>query len=892
MPDWKSLVRRLPEAARLDDDVVEEIAQHAEELFAAARTGGASVEEAEARAASELTRLHDVVRATRAARRPRPPLPDPAPSSSDSAVAAIVRDLAYGVRLLFARPAFSAVAVLTLALGIGANTAIFGVVNTLLLQPLPFPHADRLVMLWEASATDPKDAYIVSAPNYQDWVRQSTSFEQAAIWEGQAFNVAGDGAPEQVRGMRVSASAFAMLGVPPRLGRVFTEAEDLPGHDVAVISDGLWQQRFGGRPDVIGQRLRLNGRPFEVIGVMPPSFRFTDHESAVWVPIQFTEQDRERGAHSFLAAARLKQGVTFAAASSELEAIARRLEREYPANRGELATMTPMSELGVIRMQDTLYTLVGAVSLVLLIACVNVANLLLAQGSVRQREFAVRAALGASRARLLSQVIAEGIVLGAAGAAAGVLVAWVGTAALSSVLPAGVRFAPFRDTSMTVLDPVVLAFTAGLGLATGVLFSLAPAVGARAGGQAGTLKDLGTRGSTTRMYGLRSALLALQVGLAVVVLAAAGLLVKSMSKLVAVDPGLDPGNVLVLGMALPQPDTYGPPVRTSFCADVDQRVGGLPGIQSASAISHLPLSGASAGRGFVIEGRPQPAPNEWPQAAFRVTCPGYFTTLGIPILRGRDFSHSDTAEAPLVAIINKMTADAYWPGQDPVGRRIKGAALDSDAPWITVVGVVADVRHFGLDAESRREMFRPYSQRSWPSMTVTVKGSSDPRPLIPSIRAALAAIDPEQPILGVRTMQEVVDESLGSRTFPMLLLAVFSVVALALAAIGVYGVVSYLVSQRTREIGIRVALGARPQQVTWLIVRRSLLPVVAGILAGIAGALMASRMLGALLYNVTPRDPAVLAGIVAILATCAIAACLVPARRAAHVDPLIALRQE
>jgi putative ABC transport system permease protein len=409
---------------------------------------------------------------------------------------------------------------------------------------------------------------------------------------------------------------------------------------------------------------------------------------------------------------------------------------------------------------------------------------------------------------------------------------------------------------------------------------------------ASTLQASGTRGGTAHFTVLRSLLVTVEVALAVIVLTAAGLMIKSVSRLVAVDPGLDPRGVLTMRLALPQADTYGPPTRTTFCDDVEREVGSLPGVTSVAAMSHLPLSGANAGRGFSIEGRPPDLPNEGPSASYRLTCPGYFKTLGIPMLRGRDFTLADTTTSPGVVIINEATAQRYWPGQDPVGQRFKLGKPTSSNPWMTVVGVTRNVRHFGLDADARREIFRPYSQASWPAMTVIVKAASEPVSMVPSLRAALATIAPDQPVSRVRTMEQVVSESVGSRRFPMVLLGLFSAVALVLAAIGVYGVVNYVVSQRMREMGIRMALGARAWQVTRLVLERSLLPIGAGIVAGIAGSLAASRMLSALLYHVTPGDPAVLGTIVLILGTTAIAACLVPARRAAAVDPLVVLREE
>jgi putative ABC transport system permease protein len=889
---WRTLVRSRLGTANIDPDVIEEIAQHAEELYRSLRTAGLGDDDSLAAVEAEMADVPASIRAARAASRRRvaPPAPESV-TGRFQLVSAFGRDVAHGARWLASRPAFTAIAVLTLALGIGANTAIFSVVHSMLLAPLPFPEPDRLVMLWETDAGDETARFIVAAPNFQDWTRQSTSFTHTAIWEDLRFNIAGGSDPEQVPGLRVSSTVFPMLGVAPQLGRTFTAEEDGPGHAVAVISDGLWRRRFGGRQDVIGQTTRLNGQPYEIIGVMPPSFAFVQEAYAVWVPIAFTRQDAERGSHSFYAAARLKPGVAFETARSEMRTIGSRLEKQYEWNKGESATITRMTDLGITQIRGTLYALLGAVAMVLLIACVNVANLLLAQAAARHREFAIRAALGAGRARLASQMLAEGLLLAGLGGAAGIGLAWAGTAALAGSLPASIRFAPFREARTVPLDPAVLAFTFGLAAVTGILFSLAPMLGTRAHAGA-SLKASGDRGATARFTALRNALVAIEVALAVIVLAGAGLMIKSVARLTGVDPGLTSHHVLTMGIALPQTDTYGPPVRTTFCDDVQREIGALPGVISVAAISHLPLSGANAGRGFTIEGRPAASATEGPSASYRLTCPGYFKTLGIPIVRGRDFTPADSLNAAGVVILNEIAASRYWPNQDPIDQRLKLGPPASENPWMTVVGVTRDVRHFGLDSDARREMFRPYSQAVWPTMTITVRTATEPLAIAGSVRTALARIDPDQPVSRIRTMDQVIEESIGSRRFPMLLLALFSAVALALAAIGVYGVVSYVVSQRTREIGIRMALGARAAQVIRLVVQRSLVPIVAGVVFGIAGSLAASRLLTALLFHVEPGDPAVLGAIVLVLGASAIAACLVPARRAASVDPLVVLRDE
>ena len=805
----------------------------------------------------------------------------------------LASDLAYGVRLLIVRPGFAAIAIATLALGIGANTAIFSVVNALLLVPLPFADPDRLVMVWESEHGDPRSTFIVSAPNWEDWRAQSTTLQDFAIWEFLSFNISGGAEPEQVAGLRVSSSVFDLLQVRPQIGRTFTAAEDEPGHRVVIISDALWTRRFDRDPRVIGGTLRVNGEPYEIVGVMPASFRFPQARQALWVPIQFTPQDRERNAHSFNAAARLKPGVSIETARIEMAALARRIvETGSDDDRRHWVTLTRMSDLGVEPMRPTLMALVGTVAFVLLIACVNVANLMLARAASRQREFAIRSALGAGRGRLASQLFAEGLVLSLAGGSAGLLLAWIGTHGISGSLPPAIRFAPFRDVARITIDARVLAFTCGIAAVTGLLFSLAPMFGASRTQPGSALKSAGDRGGTARLTWLRHALVACEVALAVVVLFGAGLMIKSVRRIVAVNPGLDVANVLLMEMALPQEDTYGAPERTTFCQDLQRELGSLPGVRSVGAISHLPLSGANAGRGLTIEGRPVPPPDQGVSASYRLSCPGYFSTLGIPIVRGRDFTANDTMTAPGVVIINEEMARRYFEGQDPIGQRMKLGRAESSSPWLTVVGVVGDVRHFGLDQPIRREIFLPYSQAVWPSLTIAVRTAAAPLALASPMKAALARIDPEQPVSRVRTMEDVVAESIGGRWFPMLLLTLFAGVALVLAAIGVYGVVSYLVSQRTREMGIRVALGAHKREVVRLVVGGALKPVLSGLAAGAVGGVLSARILSTLLYGVRPSDPFLICGIVAVLGTTAVAASWLPARRAASVDPLIALREE
>jgi putative ABC transport system permease protein len=585
----------------------------------------------------------------------------------------------------------------------------------------------------------------------------------------------------------------------------------------------------------------------------------------------------------------LKPGVTLAAANAELDTFARALAKQYPGeNEGETAVLTPMKDLGVAQLRPTFVALGGAVALILAIACLNVANLLLAQSSARRQEFAVRSALGASRRRLAGQVLCEGVVVAVLGGVAGLGVAWAGTQLVSGVLPRSILFAPFRDGAAGVtLDPAVLGFTAGVAILTGLLFSLAPIAGLRRL----DFKASGDRGATGRLAHIRSALVTIEVALALVILVAAGLMTKSLAKLVSIDPGLDLENVLIVEMALPQPDFYGPPVRKNFCSDVTERVGSLPGVISAGAISHVPLSGANAGRGFSIDGKVLP-PGENASASYRLSCPGYFKAMGIRMVRGRDFDARDSLEGAGAVIINEETAKRYWPDEDPIGRRIKLGAAAGPLPWLTVVGVAANVRHFGLDSAIRREMFRPYSQAAWPVMTVVVKTASEPAGFTTAVRTALQGIDPDLPVARVSTMETIARNSTGSRRFPMMLLGAFGIVALALAVIGVYGVVSYVVTQRTREIGIRVALGARAGQVMRLVLMGAMGPVLAGVAAGTIGAVFAARLLGTLLYEVKPADPVVLVAIATLLTGAAVAASLVPGARATRVDPITVLKTE
>ena len=814
-------------------------------------------------------------------------------------MSALLSDVRYGFRMLVKNPGFLFVAVLTLALGIGANTAIFSIVNAVLLRPLPYPDPDRLVTLWEAQVSDYGPNGIASAPNFHDWEKQNDVFEQMAMFDsaGRGYDLSSTGMEaERVSGDRVSSNFFSVLGVRPYIGRIFLPEEEQPGKDhVVILSHQLWTRRYGADPAIVGRTIKVDEEDYTVVGVMPRDFEFQfwSGPRQLWVPVGYTEGDRERDSHSFLVLARLKSNVTFERARAEMDTIGRRLAKEYPDdNAGKTVAVVTASEIATGGLRQSLLALLAAVGFVLLIACANVANLLLARGAVRQKEMAVRRALGAGRGRIARQLVTESLLLSMLGGFAGVLLAWWGTTFLSKFVPRSLRFVALRPLDTITMDGHVVAFAFVVSCLTGVLFGLAPAVATFHGDVNDALKE-GTRGSTQQGGNrLRHALVAAEVALALIVLAGAGLMMKSMVRLLGVDPGFDPKNVLTMTMTLPQVNIYyGPPVHARFCEDLQERVGAIAGVESVSASAHLPMSGG-AGRGFVIEGRPDSGPENQPGAGYSVVCPAYLHTMGIPILEGREFDQRDTLSSPGVIVINQSMALRNWPNEDPLGKRIKLGLFNSSAPWLTIVGVYRDVHHWGLDEKPTPEFLRPYTQAAWPTMTIVAHTISAPGSFAAPIRKALSEIEPDRAASPPQTLEAIVSASLGSRRFPMMLLAGFALLALVLAAVGIAGVVAYSVVQRTHEIGIRMALGAQSWDVLRLVVSRSMLWTLAGVVIGLAGAVGLTRVLVKLLYGVTPTDPLVLGGVSLVLFLVSLLASYVPARRATAVDPLVALRWE
>jgi putative ABC transport system permease protein len=891
MRDWAARVRERMATEGLvpsaHAEAIQEIADHLGDLYRAALAAGLNDQDAEASVESELLRMGPLATAVAArdARR------KPAPANDGRWIAGLGTDFRHAMRALRIERGFSAIVILTLAIGIGACTAVFSIVNALLLKSLPYPEPERLVVVWETERDNRAENFIVAKPVYEDWRTETRSFSALAVWEFRTFNVASDQEPQQVQGLRASSSLFTVLGVPPAMGRVFTPAEDEPGHNVVVISDAVWRTQFGGDRSAVGKQLRLNGEPYEVIGVMPPGFEFPRKDTGVWVPIAFTKQDQQRGSHSFWVAGRLSSNVSFETARADVEQVGRALQQRYEVNRNEGSTMTRMSEQGMGPLRNTLRALMGAVALVLVIGCVNVANLQFGRALKRRREFVLRLSLGAGLRRLARQLFVESVVLSLAGCAGGLLIAWMATRTADLFLAPNFRTLLFRGEVPITIDGTVLLFAAVIALLAATLFGFAPLVGIRRR-EPNTMLREGERGSTGLANAARRVMVAVEVGLAIIVLCGAGLLVKSLSALLQVNPGLDPRDVLTMYVSLPQPDTYGPPLRETFCADLSRNAEGLPGIRKIGAISHLPLSGQNAGRGLTIEGRPDSSPQDAASAAYRLTCPGYFATLGITFVEGRDFSERDMTRGERAAIVNRQLARHYWPGESALGKRLKLGSLQNTNPWITVVGVTENVRHFGLESDPERELFLPYSQAAWPVMTIVAKTVGEPLSWQSTLEDVVERTEPDLPVASVRAMTDVISTSVAWRETPMHLLTGFALIGLVLASIGVYGVLAYYVSQRTREIGVRAALGATRSQLAGLVVRQSLASIAAGVVLGVAGSLATGRLLTDLLYRVEPGDPQVLIGIVGLLVAAALLASWLPARRAASIDPLVALRDE
>src|SRR6267378_2263866 len=837
---------------RIYRDLSEEIREHIEEKTEELVAGGMSKKEAAAAARRAFGNVSLAEEDSRAVWRWQ-------------FIEEFVVDVRYGLRVLRKSPGFTAVVILTLALGIGANTTIFSVINATLLREPPFPEANRLVLLWE-TVGGPRNWSIISAPNFWDYRRQSRSFDGLAIFDsgGRGYNLSATGTKheaEQVSGVRVSADFFSVLGVKPLLGRTFLAEEETLGKDHEVIlSYNLWTRRYGNA-QIVGKTIKIDGEDFTVVGVMPAEFQwqFWSGERQLWVPVGYTKTDYERGqnGNSFVAFGRLKPDVTVAQAQTEVEGIASRLTQQYPKeNAGISATVIPLGDFGMESLRPAMLARQAAVGVLLLIACVNVANVLLSRGTARQKEFATRRALGAPRSRIARQLLTESLLLAVLGGAAALPLATWSNQLLFHSFRLDNMHLPLRVVNSIGIDGRVFGFALLVSCVTGVLFGVAPALSVLRGHINDPLKEGGRGGTSDGRTRLRNVLVASEVALALVLMCGAGLMIESFARLLGVDPGFNPGNVLTMQMSLPQEDIYtGPPGLPRFCQDVHEHVGVIPGVVSVGAVAQLPFEG-SAGQGFQVEGQPPAEPGQVPVADYSVSCPNYFRTIGIPVVTGREFTHRDVLNAPGVIVINESMARFCWPKEDPVGRAIRLGG--PNGLRLTVVGVVGDVPIRGLDERVRRQFFRPYTQAAWPVMNIVVRTAAAPINFTGPIKKALAEVLPDRPVSQVETMEDIVRDSTGSRRFPMLLLTTFSLLALVLAAVGIIGVVSYSVTQRTRELGIRMALGARSGDVLSLVLRGSVKCVLLGIVVGIAGSIGFARLLSSMLYGVRPIEPAVL----------------------------------
>jgi putative ABC transport system permease protein len=821
-------------------------------------------------------------------------------SRNEDMLATLMGDIRYALRGMITKRAFSGIVLATLALGIGANVAIFSVVNGVLLRPLPYPDADRVV---QVAHKDPYQS--VSEPEFVDYRNGTKRFERLAAFTTGSATLTGDRDPERVDIARVSDGFFSILKVPAALGRTFVPEEDLrhgSPRRAVVLSHGLWTRRFGGDPSIVGKEIRVNDISMMVVGVMPDRFDFPSAETAIWTTLRLNYDTLwTRNNHYLQLIARLAPGTSSGAASNDLNTLAKQFVRDDPKTYGQseplVATVTPLPDQLLGKTRPYLLALLGAVGFVLLIACVNVANLLLARGEARRKELAIRTALGASRGRLARQVMTESVLYAVVGGVLGVLLAWWGQHALRALGPASIP-----RLAQVGIDGGVLVFALLVTTVTGVLFGVIPAVRGSRGDTIRTLREGGKTSSQSGIGRARGALVVSEVALAVVLLTGAGLMVRSLWKLQAIDLGIKPENVLTMRLSFPTPPTAinNPGGQdfaiAQFYRDLTGRVQALPGVRSVGAVGDLPIADGNSIWSILIDGSPMMSVGEAPSAMPQQVTPDYFRTLGIPVVRGREFTSADGADAPLVAVINETAAKKLWPGKSPIGGTIK--MLSSTAPWATVVGVVKDVRSAGYQAEVPPTMYFPHAQAGrsayyTPSaMNLVIKSSGDPLALAGPVRAIVRQLSATTPVSQVRTMESVVAASVASRRFSTELLAGFAALALVLAGIGIYGVIAYDVSQRTYEIGLRMALGAQSGQVAGMMLGRGVRMVALGLVLGVAGSLAVTGVLQSVLVDVSRLDPLTIIGVVTVLAIVASCAAYLPARRASAVDPMVALRRD
>jgi putative ABC transport system permease protein len=888
-PTWRRYVRFW--GPDVDADVDDELAFHLDMRARDYEARGLTSDEARRAAAERFGDMQGIGGALRAHDRRRQRGRQRREYMSD-----IANDVRYGLRSFGRAPAFTAVALLTLALGIGATTAIFSVINTVILRPLPYPESDRIIQVWMDNRRMGLKEDLHSFPNFADLRDQNRVFADMALYFTSGYNLTAgcresECEPQRVAALFSSPDLFKVLRVTPAMGRGFTAEEDAPGRDgVVVISHGLWTRLFASDRNVLGRTVRLNGRERTVIGVLPPSFAFPNRDTEVWVPMALGDDDKQqRSSFGFYAVARLKPGVAFDRAVSDLDAIGRRLEQQYSANKDLGVYLVPLPEQVVGRtLRTSLWVMMAAVGAVLLIACANVANLMLSRAAVREREISVRVALGAARTRLIRQLLTEAVLLSVLGAALGTGLAWAGLRLLTSIAPSDI---PRLD--QVRIDPVALAVTLGLAVVTGLAFGLAPALQSSRAAVGSALRET-IRGGTggRRAQRTRRILVAAQIALVVMLLTGAGLLIRSFMYLQRIDLGFRPDHLLTMRFSMPRAKYQTPEAVAAFQSTLIERTRQLPGVQGAALISDIFLSATPNSTIITIDGREMTPEEQNVEIPVDAVSPDYFRVMGIPLRRGRAFTATDNLSAPPVVIINESMARYFWPNENAVGKRFHYGGAQSNAPIVTVVGVVADMRRTGFDAPVRYETFLPSTQRVRTALTLVVRTAGDPLAMVAPVRAQFRSIDPEQPVFEVASMGQLLSAMVAQRRFSMALLGTFAALAFVLGVVGVYGVTSYLVTQRTREVGVRLALGAQPGQVVGLVVRQGMVVAAIGLAAGLVGALAAGRFMTGLLYGVSPYDLATLASVTGVIALATLAANWLPALRAAHVDPLTALRSD
>ncbi len=808
----------------------------------------------------------------------------------------ILRDLRYSVRMLLKSPGFTAVAVLSIALGIGANTTVFSVINVVLLKSLPYENPDSLVLLWGDSRTDGilKGRNQLSATDAADYRQQTSSFQEVTTFTGWNPLLSAENEAERVPAIQVGDGYFDLMKGTPMLGRVFTPEEQKEGNDfVIILGHGLWQRRFGSDMNVVGKTVSLNSRAYTIVGVMGPKFRplptsLVFPEGQLYRPIAEPYDDEKRSERHVRAIARLKPGVTIAQAQADAGVVAKRLEQEHPTtNKNVGINVVSLTEDTIGSLRRTLWLVFGAVVFVLLVACANVANLLLARASGRYKELTIRAAIGAGRAQLVRQLLTESLLLSLLGGGIGLLFAMWGTGVVETLAS---RINPML--AHIQIDARCLLFTLGISIITGLIFGIVPALQVSRPNLTESLKEGRSSGASSTRNRFRAALVVSEVALTLVLLVGAGLLLRTVIRLRNVDTGFNAHNLLVMNIGLPSAKYPKPENVVSFYKEVSDRITALPGVKSAGVTSVLPLSDNFDGRGVLVEDQPKPRGEEISADLYVVT-PGYLRAMETPLLQGRTIGEQDTADSQLVALINQTMASKLWPSQDPIGKRIKFPGSDTNPqPWRTIVGVITDVAQYGLGQQPPMQMYLPHSQFPTSFDNIVVKTEGDPTSMIGAVRREILVVDKEQAVYNVTTLEQLHSESISLQRMFMSMLLAFALVALVLAAVGIYGVMSYAVTQRTQEIGIRMALGARPADVLSLIVKSGMVTALIGVVVGLVSAFMLTRLMSTLLFGVSATDVMTFASVSAGLVAVALIACYVPARRATKVDPLIALRYE